>query len=69
MMLTFQPSAIWRLWPRPAPTGLRIVVAVGFTYDPDEKLVRVITRDGSQKCATPIGAAGRGDPRRRGCAG
>jgi PPOX class probable F420-dependent enzyme len=25
------------------------VVAVGFTYDPDEKLVRVITREGSQK--------------------
>ncbi|QKT07365.1 TIGR03618 family F420-dependent PPOX class oxidoreductase [Gordonia sp. X0973] len=25
------------------------VVAVGFTYDPDERLVRIITRDGSQK--------------------
>ncbi|WP_415042237.1 pyridoxamine 5'-phosphate oxidase family protein [Gordonia sp. (in: high G+C Gram-positive bacteria)] len=25
------------------------VVAVGFTYDPDERLVRVITFDGSQK--------------------
>ncbi|GAC48453.1 hypothetical protein GOACH_05_03220 [Gordonia aichiensis NBRC 108223] len=31
------------------PDGTPHVVAVGFTYDPDTRIARVITRDGSQK--------------------